>query len=416
MTTQAHTLSIAKASRKARVIKVSGWAMGVVALAGSVLVASNAADKSPNGGIPVISIGKPGNGGQGIAAPSRATNSMPIWWGGNSFILLPAENMSDTTAMALGYEYAIRSDLNKQWQTLRDVFAIRGDEQKSDYGWQISGSGKSSGSLYLNLQGLASWSYYSGNRISYGCMTPGVPRPIGTAGSTPSPGGTQCPPAKKSLPIRQALEVAQRVHAELGGPVNVEWSSQASAYSGSVEVTAVPLLDGVKVSLRSSTAWHYSINSDAKVDSAFGSFALPVAMSSLPILGARSAAERVNSKQWNAFGPFSIGGFPVEIMNSTGGRVAKAHSQTTTSPNFPVPPQPRVPHVPGEINVSVDRVAVTNPTATLVEYWNPDGTLMLLPGYQYSADSHRTFAVISVSDSRVTFTQVDHSGIQPMMK
>jgi len=153
----------------------------------------------------------------------------------------------------------------------------------------------------------------------------------------------------------------------------------------------------VKVSLGSSTAWHYSINSDAKVNSASGSFALPVAMSSLPILGARSAAERVNGKQWSAFGLFSIGGFPVEIMNSKGARV-------------------EVPRVPGQINIPVDRISVTNPTSTLIEFWNSDGTLMLLPGYQYSVNAHRTFAVIAVSDAKVTFTQVDNTGIQPMTK
>ena len=397
MARQAQTPSMAKASRKARVIKLSGWAFAVVVLAGNVLVASNAADKSPNRGIPVIAIAKPGTAGQNSATPSRATNSMPIWWGGNSFILVPASKMSDTPATARGYEYAIRGALDKRWQTLRDVFAISGDEQRSDYGWQISGNGKSSGSLYLNLQGLASWSYYSGNAISSGCLSSGAPTPGRVPGANAGSEGTPCPPASEPLPISQALDVAKRIHAELGGPANVQWSSQANSYSGSVEVTAVPLLDGVKVSLGSSTAWHYSINSDAKVNSAFGSFALPVAMNSLPILGARSAAERVNSKQWSAFGPFSIGGFPVEITNSTGGRDV-------------------VPYVFGQINVSVDRIAVTNPTATLVEYWNSDGTLMLLPGYQYSADGHRTFAVISVSDVRVTFTQVDHSGIQPMMK
>ena len=397
MATQTGKPSIAKASRKVPVIKTLGWAVGVVVLAGNVLVASNAANKSPKGGIPVISIANPGNGGQKIATPSRAANSMPIWWGGNSFILLPASKMSDTSASARGYEYAIHSALDKRWQTLRDVFAISGDEQRSDYSWQISGNGKSSGSLYLNLQGLASWSYYSGNAISSGCVSSGTPNPGAVPGAKTGSEGTPCPPASEPLPISQALDVAKRIHAQLGGPANAEWSSQANTYSGSVEVTAVPLLDGVKVSLGSATAWHYSINSDAKVDSAFGSFALPVAMSSLPILGARSAAERVNSKQWSAFGPFSTGGFPVQIMNSKVARVV-------------------VPRVPGQINISVDRIAVTNPTSTLIEFWNPDGTLMLLPGYQYSADGHRTFAVISVSDARVTFTQVDHSGIQPMMK
>ena len=416
MATQSHSPSIAKASRKTRVIKMSGWLTGVVVLAGSVLVASNAADKSPNGGIPVVSIAKPGNGGQKIATPSRATNSRPVWWGGNSFILLPASNMSDTPATARGYEYAIRTPLDTRWQTLRDVFAIKGDEQKSDFAWQISGSGKSSGSLYLNLQGLASWSYSSGKALASGCLLRGVPIPGRLPRTHAGSIGTPCPPAIEPLPISQAINVAKRIHAALGGPTNVEWSSQANAYSGSVEVSAIPLLDGVKVSLGSSTSWHYSINSDAKIISAFGSFALPVEMSGLPILGARSSAERVNSKQWSAFGPFSIGGFPIGIMNSNNGNPGVAHSGTTTSPNFPFPSQPRVPHVSGQINVSIDQIAITNPTATLVEYWNSDGTLMLLPGYQYSADDHRTFAVISVSDERVTFTQVDHGGIQPMMK
>ena len=389
--------SSAKLSRKARLLKFSGWAFAAVVLTGNVLAPTSAADKSPTGGLPVIATARPGNSGQNTASLPRAPKSMPIWWGGNSFILLPASNMSDSPTTASGYEYAIRGPLDTRWQTLRNVFALRGDEQKSDFAWQISGVGKNTGSLYLNLHGLASWSYNSSNAITSGCAVSGAPLPSRAPRTQSGSIGTPCPPAIEPLPLSQALNVAKRIHAEVGGPINVEWKTQSNPYSGSVEVTAVPLLDGVRASSGSSTSWHYSINSDAKVNSASGSFAQPVAMSGLPILGARSAAERVNSKQWSAFGPFSIGGFPVEIMKATDSRVIE-------------------PRVPGQINVAVDRVSVTNPTATLVEFWNSDGTLMLLPGYQYSADAHRTFAVISVSDERVTFTQVDHGGIQPMMK
>ena len=78
MATQTGKPSIAKASRKVRVIKAFGWAVGVVVLAGNVLVASNAANKSPKGGIPVISIANPGNGGQKIATPLPAVHDVQM--------------------------------------------------------------------------------------------------------------------------------------------------------------------------------------------------------------------------------------------------------------------------------------------------------------------------------------------------
>jgi hypothetical protein len=162
-------------------------------------------------------------------------------------------------------------------------------------------------------------------------------------------------------------------------------------------VTAVPLINGTKVTTGWATSWHYTIASDGIITAASGSFANPVALRSLPVLGARSAAERVNGKQWSAFGPFVTGGYPVGIMNSG---FTPGNSED----------------VAGQINIGINRIAVKSPIATLIEFWDTDGTLLLLPGYQYSAEKGEKFAVIAVSESRVTFTQVDNGGIQPMMK
>jgi hypothetical protein len=413
--------SLKMTTRSLKAIKVSAWSLGVALLSSTLLVASNAATNPFAGHLHVISTGKSGTAsaaGASAAAPTNAISRMPIWWGGSAFILSPAVGMSDTPVTAQGYEYVLSGDLSNQWKTLRAVFNVTGNEQKSAYGWQVNGDVNNPGSLYLSIQGVGSWSYYLNNfAVSQGCFTPGlptpmpVPAPATTSGSTPgsSGGGTtpgvgpgtdvwKCPqPVGDPSSIPKAIEVAKRVHAQIGGSANVEWSGQANGYNGSVDVTAVPLLNGTKVTTGSSTSWHYNIGSDGKIASASGSLALPVTLQSLPVLGARSAAERVNGKQWTAFGPFVTGGYPVGIMNSSG-----ADAPST--------------HVAGQINIGINKIAVKNPAATLIEFWNADGTLMLLPGYQYSADKAQKFAVIAVSDSKVTFTQVDNGGIQPMMK
>jgi hypothetical protein len=408
---------------KMKAVKFSGWALGVALLSGTLLVASNAATNPFAGHIHVISTAKSGStsataSGASSAQASMPTSSiasMPIWWGGNAFILSPTTNMSDTTVSAQGYEYVLPSDLTTQWNTLQSVFKVTGTEQKNPYGWQINGDQKNSGSLYLNISGIGSWSYYLNNyAISMGCYPTGVPTatpmpaPAKFGGST-STGGTSTPgsgpswiptpcvtPQADPVSTAKAIEVAKSVHAQLGGPTNVEWSGQANSYSASVEVTAVPLLNGTKVTTGAATSWHYSVGPDGNITSASGSFATPVIMRNLPVLGERSAAERVNGKQWSAFGPFVTGNYPIGIMSSNG----------TDVPT----------HIAGQINVGINRVTVKSPVATLIEYWNADGTLMLLPGYQYSADKSQKFAVIAVSDSRVTFTQAVNSGIQPMMK
>jgi hypothetical protein len=392
-------------TRRIKAIKFSGWALGVAVLSCTVLVASNAATNPFVGHLHVISTGKSGSAsasagasGTNPAAPTSAIASMPIWWGGNAFILSPTASMSDTPVTAQGYEYILSGDLSDQWKTLRTIFNVTGTEEKSAYGWQINGDAGNPGSLYLNIHGVGSWSYYLNNfAISRGCATASS-----GGSSTPevSPGTDiwRCPqPVGDPSSIPKAIEVAKRVHAAIGGPTNAEWSGQANAYNGSVDVTAVPLLNGTKVTTGSSSSWHYNIASNEKVTSASGSLAVPVALRNLPVLGARSAAERVNGKQWSAFGPFVTGGYPIGIMTSNG----------MAAPST---------HVVGQINVGINRITVKNPAATLIEYWDADGTLMLLPGYQYSADKGQKFAVIAVSDSKVTFTQVDNGGIQPMMK
>jgi len=408
-----------------KAIKFSGWALGVALLSGTLLVASNAATNPFAGHIHVISTAQSGSTPASVpeassaqaSAPTRSIASMPIWWGGNAFILSPLATMNDTTVSAQGYEYVLPNDLTSQWSTLRSVFKVTGDDQKSPYGWQVNGDQKNSGSLYLGVQGIGSWTYYLNNYgVSTGCSPADVPTatpmPLpepAKPGSSTSSGGTSSPgsgptwsptpcatPQANPVSIAKAIEVAKSVHAQLSGPTNVEWSGQADTYSASVEVNAVPLLNGSKVTTGSSTSWRYSVGSDGNITSASGSFAKPVIMRNLPVLGERSAAERVNGKQWSAFGPFVTGDYPIGIMSSNG----------TDAPK----------HVAGQINVGINRVTVKNPVATLIEYWNADGALMLLPGYQYSADKSQKFAVIAVSDSRVNFTQAVNSGIQPMTK
>jgi hypothetical protein len=387
------------AIRSINAIKFSGWALGVGLLSSTLLVASNAANNPFAGHLHVISTGKSGTTSAATtAAPTSAIARMPIWWGGNAYILAPTSSMSDTPVTAQGYEYVLPTDLSNQWKTLRSAFNVTGVEQKNTYGWQINGDEQNPGSLHLNVQGVGSWSYYSSNfAVSQGCVAIGSPTATPMPG-LPGPAMWPCPtPVGDPQSISKAIELAKKVHVQIGGPTNVEWSGQVNGYNASVDVTAVHLINGTKVTTSWATSWHYTIASDGNITAASGSFANPVALRSLPVLGARSAAERVNGKQWSAFGPFVTGGYPVGIMNSG---FTPGNSED----------------VAGQINIGINRIAVKSPIATLIEFWDTDGTLLLLPGYQYSAEKGEKFAVIAVSESRVTFTQVDNGGIQPMMK
>jgi hypothetical protein len=360
-----------------KAIKFSGWALGVGLLSSTLLVASNAGNNPFDGHLHVISTGKLGT--------TSAIARMPIWWGGHTVILAPTSSMSDRTVTAQGYAYVLPSDLSNQWKTLRCVFSVTGDEQNPV-------------PLYLNVQGVGSWSYYSSNlTVSQGCILKSFPTATPMPG-LPGPAIWSCPtPVVDPQSIPRAIEHAKKVHDQIGGPTDAEWSGQLNGYNASVDVTAVPLINGTKMMTGWAASWHYTITSDGKITVASGSFANPVALRRLPVLGSRSAAERVNGKQWSAFGRFVTGGYPVGIMNSG--------ATPGTSED-----------VAGQINIGINRIAVESPVATLIEFWGTDGTLLLLPGYQYSADKGKKCAVIAVSESPVTFTQVANSGIQPLMK
>ena len=68
-------------------------------------------------------------------------------------------------------------------------------------------------------------------------------------------------------------------------------------------------------------------------------------------------------------------------------------------------PQPMSPAGnPERVQVWWDPATVTGAELTLAQYWQPDGTLLILPAYRLTtADDRGTWAIIAVAESAMEF-------------
>jgi hypothetical protein len=56
------------------------------------------------------------------------------------------------------------------------------------------------------------------------------------------------------------------------------------------------------------------------------------------------------------------------------------------------------------VQVPITTVTLSGGDAALVQYWQTDGTLMLLPGYRFTDADGGAWNVISIAESAVDFS------------
>jgi hypothetical protein len=115
---------------------------------------------------------------------------------------------------------------------------------------------------------------------------------------------------------------------------------------------------------------------------------------SYPIVGARTAVTRSTDPRFSAFGPTPLDYGGVVPMEG-------ARDDVTASPDEPA----SVPQGdPRRVQVYWDPMLATGAELSLAQYWQPDGTLLILPAYRVTtADDRGTWAIIAVAPTAVEF-------------
>ena len=117
---------------------------------------------------------------------------------------------------------------------------------------------------------------------------------------------------------------------------------------------------------------------------------------SYPIVGARTAVTRTSDPRFTAFGPTPLD-YGIAVPMAEARDDATASSDVSASPSVPQGD-------PRRVQVWWDPMTATGAELSLAQYWQPDGTLLILPAYRVTtADDRGTWAIIAVAQTAVEF-------------
>ena len=387
---------------------LAGVAVGRVTAPGGDVVVAPVPDESlpalgeasPN--IPVITGQAPmpnasagGPEAMSAVAGDVTDKAMSIYPGyGASIVAGP--DLADEPGTAPGYRLdSADLDVEALARQLAIAFGVAGEPSREDYGWSIGSSDGTGPYVWVGDDATVSWSYSDPTQDPWSC---GVVEPAPAdepvdGGSSPDAAPEACEPVVPPIGERDALRQARKILGSLGvaeqsvDGVDIEWETGGDDYT--TWVTAWQRVDGQRTQL----SWSFTF---AGEDLAWANgFAAGLEqVPAYPIVGARTAVSRSSDPRFSAFGPTPLDYGGVVPLAETRD---DASASSGTAPSAPAGD-------PRRVQVWWDPMTAVSAELSLAQYWQPDGTLLILPAYRVTtADDRGTWAIIAVAPSAVEF-------------
>ena len=156
---------------------------------------------------------------------------------------------------------------------------------------------------------------------------------------------------------------------------------------------------------RTQLQWSIGFFGDGEISSAYGFSAGLVEIPGYAIIGVKDAIARLNQPGWSALQPAMIYNGDVNIA---------VENEPAAQPTMP--PNPTYLGRPA-LGVTITVATITKSELGLAQYWQPDGTILLLPAYLISDKDGHQWSMLAVDDAYVAFTQVaPNDGPMPMAR
>ncbi|MFZ9986567.1 MAG: hypothetical protein ACO3ID_03135 [Candidatus Nanopelagicales bacterium] len=388
-------------------VGLAGVAVGrVTAPESDVAAAPVAADELPVVGdasppIPVVAAQPtPGvEAGGSVAMSGPVADKAMAIYPGYGAAMIPGPNLSDEAGTAPGYRLdSADIDIRALAKRLAESFDVSGEPTRQDYGWTVGSLDGTGPSIWIGDDATVSWSYSDPSQDPWSCGVIEEPQPVDpdSGGSTDASAGEPCTPEVAPMGQREALREARRILSGLGvadqsvDGVDVEWETGGDDYT--TWVTAWQRVDGQRTQL----SWSFTFAGE-DVAWANGFAAGLEQVPSYPIVGARTAVTRSSDPKFSAFGPTPLDyGIAVPL--------AEAREDATTSASATSESSPAPSGDPRRVQVWWDPMVAVSAERSLAQYWQPDGTLLILPAYRVTtADDRGTWAIIAVAETAIDF-------------
>lgn len=312
-----------------------------------------------------------------MSAGSGATDRMlPYGYGRNDF---SASGLSTDEGTATAYAYDARSASNAETVgALAAALGLSGQPELKDGGWVVGPQDGTEASLWVGLDGTLSFSYWDPQLNPWQC----------------APDATVCEPTGTPPSEDAAIDALRSLISSTGrDPGAFEFASEVYEGSPTRTAQAWPLIDGQ----RTDQGWYLELAEDGIVN-ASGSLAETVQLGDYPIVSEQEAFERLSDPRFGA----QVTAIPFAAQEA---RAAEADQPVEWVP----PTEP--PAIPGDgtaLSWPVNDVEIVDARLGLATHWQPDGSVLLVPAYEFTDAAGGTWSVIAVADAKLDFapTQV----------
>lgn len=305
---------------------------------------------------------------------SGAVADRMIGWGfgRNSF---RATGFSTSDGSALAYTYDPRSASNAETvAALAAALGVEGAPELKDGSWLVGPQDGSAPQLAVSLDGtLSFWS--SDPRINpWQCVE-------GTDAAEP------CQPIG-NLPSEDAAIEALRSIITASGRDASTFEFTSETYEGAVSRTAqaFPVIDGQRLD----QSWYLEL-SDAGIVSTSGTLAPIVELGEYSIVSEQEAFERLSDPRFGA----QMTNMPIALRE-------QPVDDTMTEWVPPTEP-PATPTSGVSLSWPVNDVEIVSARLGLTSQWQPDGSVLVVPAYEFTDAAGGTWSVIAVADSALDF-------------
>jgi hypothetical protein len=373
----------------------AGWLQVAAVAAGLVIVgAAGYGIGTTTGGAADLAVGAaPPISLQGATAPGMATDgaipesangdmmmvpepfgrmSYPAMGGRNSF---SASGLSteEGTAAAYGYDARAASDSGTVAE-LAAALGVEGTPQLVDGSWRVGPQDGTGPSLGVSLDGTLGFWYSDPSLNPWECP------------ASPDGSAEPCEPTGE-LPGEQAAIDALRSLLAAAGRDAGAYEFTSETWEGAVTRTAQawPVVDGQRVD----QAWSLEL-SDQGVVSASGTLAELFDLGDYPVVSEQEGFERLSDPRFSA---------QMTIMP------AALRDGAVTTEEWVAPTEPpAAPDAGTAVAWAVNDVEIVEGRLGLASQWQPDGSVLVVPAYEFTDTDGGTWSVIAVADAKLDFS------------
>jgi hypothetical protein len=377
-------------------------------------------------------------GGSMATRDSKMSAGLMPYWGGGHTVFTAASGLSDAAGSATAYAFDA-SGINQESlaNALAKYFGISDTASLTTGQWIAGAQDGTSANISVNLDGQTSVYFYDPANDAFNCVTksidiPPVAPPVatpdssgnsgsggsatpGSVGTAPNP-GPSCA-SQNTAPLgttAEAIASAKDIVKTMGlDPADFQWDATSPTDQGQpvIYVTGSQVVDGQLTGL----SQNFTFSGGNKVSNFYGFAAPTVSLGSYGIISEKDAVARLMDP---SFGPGGSGGPVAYAMRGAASDVATpmmkselapmsstaGGSVTASSAPAPAPTVPTTPKAGGSFSWPVQQVTIVKADLGVAQYYEPDGSIVLLPTYQLTGNDKSTWTVIALDKSSLDTT------------